>query len=379
MAGSSRSTRRPARRLSLPAGHPLLHGCTTDAERRARRRLVRELLQAGLNEAEIGRAIEEERLSLLPAEVVLTGRRRVSEETLVRQTGLSQADLAEYSRASGLAADGFVTGRHLRIAESVREVLDAGIDREALLEMARVTGQSLATMARVIVRVVGETYLQAGDSEYDVGARYADVAATLLPVLSRLLEDELRLHLLTELRRESLGREERERGSIPAQREVSVAFADLAGFTRMGSRVHADQVGRVAARLVELTGEVVGEPVALVKSVGDAVMLVSPDPARLVEDVLTLVERVGEEGEDFPELRAGIAHGPVVRTGGDLFGHTVNLASRLTSIARPGTVVATADVRQRTRERISWSRSLPRHLRGMRGAVFIAKARAVHA
>jgi len=135
----------------------------------------------------------------------------------------------------------------------------------------------------------------------------------------------------------------------------------------------------VASRLVELTGEVIEPPVARVKSVGDAVMLVSPDPERLVADVLTLVERVGEEGEDFPELRAGIAHGPVVRTGGDLYGHTVNLASRLTSIARPGTVVATADVRARTRGRITWSRSLPRHLRGMRGAVVIAKARAVQA
>jgi len=364
----------------LPAGHRLLRGTAGDAERRARRRLVRELLAAGLSEAEIDRAIDEDRLALLPAEVVLTGRRRYSDGALARQTGVSAGALAEFSRASGLAVEPEqITARHLRIAESLRQVLDAGIDREALVEVARVTGQSLATVARVIVRVVGETYLRKGDSEYDVGARYAEVAATLLPVLNRLLEDELRLHLLAELRRESLGREERASGSIPVQREMSVAFADLAGFTRLGSRVHADQVGRVASRLVELTGEVIEPPVAMVKSVGDAVMLVSPDPERLVADVLTLVERVGEEGEDFPELRAGIAHGPVVRTGGDLYGHTVNLASRLTSIARPGTVVATADVRARTRGRIIWSRSLPRHLRGMRGAVVIAKARAVQA
>lgn len=360
---------------ALRAGHPLLAGTTTDRERRARRRLVRELLAAGVSEADVQQAIEEDRLPLLPAELVLTGRRRFSEDTLARRTGLTPDALAEFTRASGLAAQPEITALHLDMAGALREMLDSGIEAEEALDVARVAGQALSSIARAVVRVVGETYLHAGDSEYDVGARYADVATNLLPVFSRLLDDQLRLHILAALRQESLGRDERARGRIAAQRDMGVAFADLTGFTRLGTRVHADEIGRVAARLVELSSESVHPPVVMVKSVGDGVMLVSPDVERLVEDVLDLVDRVAAEGEDFPELRAGVAYGPVVRAAGDWYGHCVNLASRLTSIARPGTVVAAAQVRAMTHGRVAWSRALPRHVRGVRGAVFIAKAR----
>lgn len=362
---------------ALPAGHRLLRGVSTEKDRRARRRLVRELLAAGVPEQEIDQAIDEERLVLLPAELILAGRRRYSVETLINRTGLTAEEVNDFSRANGLAAQPEITARHLDIACALREVLDAGMPPDAVLEISRVAGQALASIARVVVRVVGETYLEAGDSEYDVGSRYAEVARDLLPVFARMLDDQLRLHILTALRQESLGRDERASGEIMQQRDAAVAFADLVGFTRLGSRVHADEVGRVATRLVELTSEVISPGVSMVKTVGDAVMLVSPDVERLLEDVVTLVAKVEEEGEDFPQLRAGVAFGPVVGTGGDWYGHTVNLASRLTSVARPGTVLATTEVRAKTRHRVSWSHAVPRHLRGMRGAVFVTRVRGI--
>jgi adenylate cyclase len=375
-----RRARPPARRtnLVLRADHPLLRGLSDDRERRARRRLVRELLAAGLSEADVQRAVDEDRLALLPAEVVLSGRRTYAVDTLARRTGISRRQLGDFIRASGVAEQPEITARHLAMADALRAVLDAGIEEDAVLEIARVAGQGLASIARVIVRVVGETYLQAGDTEYDVGARYAEMADRLTPQLSRLIDQQLRLHILDALRQETLGRADRAEGRLPLQRDMGVAFADLVGFTRMGTRVHADAVGRVAARLVALASEVVQPPVTMVKTIGDAVMLVSPDVGRLIEDVLTLVARVGDQGEDFPQLRAGVAYGPVVGSAGDWYGHTVNLASRLTSVARPGTVVATTEVRAMTQGRVSWSYALPRHLRGMRGAVSVAKVRGLN-
>ena len=370
-------TRRTPAQLALPAGHPLLAGTATDRDRRARRRLVRELFAAGLSEEEIRHAVEEDRLVLLPAEVVLQGRRTYSDATLERNTGFTRHDIVEFTRAAGLAAPPEITARHLATAASLRQLVDAGLDLDSVLEVTRVAGQSLSSIARVIVRVVGRTYLRAGDSEYDVAARYAEVAAQLTPVMGRIIDEQLRLHIHDALRQERLSPSARRRGRIDTGRDMAIAFADLVGFTRMGSRVHADEVGRVAARLVQITTEVVEPPVAMVKNVGDAVMLASPELEPLVENVLTLVARVGDEGADYPELRAGIAYGPVVPAAGDWYGHTVNLASRLTAVARPGTVVATAAVRAMTQGHVAWSHALPRRIRGIRGTVFVAKARGV--
>lgn len=376
------SQARPRRRTTprgpaLPTTHPLLQGLSTERERRARRRLVRELLAAGLSEDEIRSAVDEDRLSLLPAEVVLQGRRHFSDETLRRRTGFSRDEIIEFTRASGLAASPEITPRHLAIGEALRELVEAGVDMESMLEVARVAGQSLASIARVVVRVVGREYLRAGDTEYDVAARYADVALNLTPVLDALIREQLRLHIHDALRQERLSRTALESGHVDGKRDMAIAFADLVGFTRMGARVHADEVGRVAARLVELATEVVEPPVTLVKNVGDAVMLASPDVERLIEVVVTLVARVRAEGRDFPELRAGVAYGPVVPAAGDWYGHTVNLASRLTEVAKPGTVVATSGVRTMTRGHVAWSYALPRRIRGVRGTVFVARVRSV--
>ena len=100
---------------------------------------------------------------------------------------------------------------------------------------------------------------------------------------------------------------------------------------------------------MRLAEEVVEPPAKIVKEIGDAVMLVAPEPAQLVESTLRLVE--GSAGEDgFPAIRAGIAFGPVVNRWGDWYGSTVNVASRLTTRA-PARVGADDRGRARSGER----------------------------
>ena len=366
--------RRRARRLA--ADDPLLAGVETEAERRARRRLIRELLDEGVAREDLLDAVETDRLSLLLTDLILRGGRQYSDETLERRTGLSRAQLDDFRRAAGLAPVQELTNADLSAATALARLLEAGISAEDIVDVSRVAGQGVSSIARAITRVASRVLVRAGDSELDVSRRYVRAADEFFPLVTTLGVYQFRGHLREALRQEAVGRVERETGGVRGARDICVAFADLVGFTRLGNRVHADEIGRVAGRLVTLAYGLAEPPVTIVKTIGDAVMFVSPEAAPLVGCLLRLIDAVDAEGEDFPQLRAGVACGLAVEVGADWYGHAVNLASRLTAAARPGYVVGTPEVRDATGGEFRWSRALPRHLRGVRGPVLVARVRA---
>jgi adenylate cyclase len=104
--------------------------------------------------------------------------------------------------------------------------------------------------------------------------------------------------------------------------------------------------------------------VRLVKLIGDAAMLVSPDADLMVSAALRLVEAADEEGEEFPRLRAGIAHGSTLVQSGDYYGRPVNLASRLTAVARPGSVLVDGNTKEAAPEGFEYSFAGERRLKG---------------
>ena len=111
----------------------------------------------------------------------------------------------------------------------------------------------------------------------------------------------------------------------------------------------------------------------IVKEIGDAVMLVAPEPTPLVDAALGLVE--GSEGQDgLPAIRAGIAYGPAVNRWGDWYGSTVNVASRLTGRARPSSVLATEAVRDAA-DGYEWSFAGEKKLKGLSSPVRAYRAR----
>jgi adenylate cyclase len=101
----------------------------------------------------------------------------------------------------------------------------------------------------------------------------------------------------------------------------------------------------VATHLEELASDVIAPPVRIVKTIGDAVMYVSEDPAALLGASLDLSAAADAQGEQFPQLRVGTAAGQAINRAGDWFGRPVNLASRVTGIARPGSVVCTEPIK----------------------------------
>ena len=118
--------------------------------------------------------------------------------------------------------------------------------------------------------------------------------------------------------------------------------------------------------------EAVDAPVRLVKTIGDAAMLVAPEPGPLVDAVLRLVERSKEDG---PLLRGGVASGEGLPRAGDWYGRPVNLAARLTSFARRGTVVTSGEVREAAGDGYDWSAAGSRRFKGVKGSVDVYRVR----
>jgi adenylate cyclase len=200
-------------------------------------------------------------------------------------------------------------------------------------------------------------------------------AEALKPLLAPTLEHALNLHLLEALRNVAISQAELASGSTPGAQEITACFADLVGFTRLGEELPAEELGQVSGRLAALARDVATSPVRLVKMIGDAAMLVSVEPEATMEAALALVDAAHEEGEGFPELRAGVASGPALARAGDWYGRPVNLASRVTGIARPGSVLATESAHDAAPEAFDYSFAGERVLRGIQGKVKLFRVR----
>ena len=347
----------------------LLDGLDDEGAREARVELLEYLHDEGCSVDELRTAVAEDRLVLLPVERLLAGGESYSQRQIVEATGLDLEQLREFRRALGLATpdpDAEVLGAaDLEGAKDTAAIVEAGFSIEETLEVTRVLGREMARFAEALRVLFAQTFLEPGDSELELARRLQRAAEDLLPLSSRLLDHVFLLHMQQLLRDDVIGIAERAEGKLSDTSETAVAFADLVGFTELGETVDVEQLGGLAGRLTRLASDVVEQPVRVVKQIGDAIMLVSPDAAAAVATCLELVERA--EGEDgFPPLRAGVAYGPAVNRWGDWFGSTVNVASRLTARARPGAVLASEAVKEQAGDdAFEWSSAGEKKLKGL--------------
>jgi len=345
------------------------------ADRDAREQLLQKLADEGVGLDELKAAVAEDRLALLPVERVLGGRYTASD--IEQRSGL-EADIVRRLRGLlGLPIPGeddrVFSDADAEAAKSLKMFLDAGFGEEQIAEITRVLGESMSRLAATTTGAFVDTFLEPGDTEQDVALRFAGLAQELAPKLAPVLEGAFSAHLREAVRRGILGRAEREIGRVGGSQEMAVCFADLVGFTRLGGEVEPGELGSVAVKLGELATEVAKPPVRLIKTIGDAAMFVSPDPGALVDVALTLLESA-EEAE-LPALRAGVAVGPALARAGDFYGHAVNVASRVTGAARPGSVLCTKDVRDAAGDDFHWSSAGRHKLKGLSSPVPLSRAR----
>jgi adenylate cyclase len=360
-------------------GEGLLKG-TRGKAREARRELLEDLAADGVQLEDLRRAVEEDRLALLPVERVLEGEgARYTAAEVAERAGVPEDFLRRTRLALGLPDPGSderaFTDQDVEAAKRIGALREAGLPDEGLLEVSRVIGLALAQVAAASRALVAESTLSEGQNELEVGRRLAEGARELAPMMGPLLEYVLNLHLREQVRSDVIGRAEIRAGRLPGAQDVTACFADMVGFTKLGEELPPEELGALTGRLAELASDVADPPVRLVKMIGDAAMLVSNETDALLNAALDLVERSEGEGEGFPPLRAGVARGAALARAGDWYGRPINLASRVTAIAYPASVLVSEEVKDAAGEGFRWSLAGERRLKGIEGRARLFRAR----
>jgi adenylate cyclase len=347
--------------------------------RQARVTLLESLRGRGCSADEIQRAHEKGRLELLPLELNFREEgSRTLEETAAAH-GVDPDALESTRRALGLPTErgapiyGAALDDH---AQRLAVALEAGMPLEALEATNRVIGRSMAAVAAAARDALAALLAQSGVSEDERPLRAAEAVRALAPELERVLSYAFLEQVRDLVRRES-GESLLASGEAADVRAVGIAFADLVGFTSMSQGLGPAELGGVAGRLEDLALEALRPGVSLVKTIGDEVMLASEDVPALVETVLDLVAAAAAPSEGLPPLRAGAAAGRALQRAGDWYGQTVNLASRLTALAEPGSLLVDEGVRQAAAETAPWSAHGACAVRGLDQPVSVHSARAV--
>ena len=271
---------------------------------------------------------------------LLGGSRRYTRLQVAEQTGVPLDRAQRLWRALGfpdVADDEVVfTDLDVHALRTVQELVDLGLlDDETQIATTRAMGQSLSRLADWQVSVVTHVLEELDANSPDV---VAEAARELVPTLESLIGYVWRRHLAAVAARALANPDE------VVARPMVVGFADLVGYTTLTRHADEDELARVVGGFESVASDVIAEHGGrVVKTVGDEVMFTVDDAAVGAELALRLLESV-EADESLPGLRIGLAHGTVLARLGDIYGEPVNLASRLTSIARPDSVLVDRDL-----------------------------------
>ena len=279
-------------------------------------------------------------------ETLLGGQRRYTRVQVSEATGVDRDRAQQLWMALGFAAVGddeavFSDGdvEALRTWDAL--VASGTMAREDEVAHARVMGQTLSRLAEWQAR---EVMARADGQARDTGAAgraagAADLASALLPVIERLQSYVWRRHLAAAVDRVLLAPP----GELSAA-TMTVGFADIVGYTRVARHSDIEDLAALLGTFEEDTsGAVVSNRGQVVKMVGDEVLFVTGQPADAAAIALRLTSP-DRDSKGLPALRVGMAAGRVLTRFGDVYGPVVNLAARLTALARPGTALVDAEL-----------------------------------
>lgn len=206
------------------------------------------------------------------------------------------------------------------------------ISPESQAALVRTLARSFARLAEWQTGLIAEI----GEAENIDDEEYIALSADVLPRIEKLQNYIWRRHLASAAA-SLLTAADASTGAV----KLTICFVDIVGYTSRSKELdEAELIDWVERFEAEVTGVVVDHGGHVIKTIGDEVLFVVDEPRQAAEIGLVLTARGSDDKDPFPAVRVGIAHGDVVRRLGDVFGPTVNIAARLTSIARPGTVIA---------------------------------------
>jgi class 3 adenylate cyclase len=236
------------------------------------------------------------------------------------------------------------------------EVWDTASDPDAIIRAARLLGEAVRLVNEgwiaLFTETVGRTLTapEATTATIREGLERSVRAAELMPSIVTWLQQRELPHALRQFNVETIELRLAEHGLAPhpPDRLPAIAFVDLSGYTATTERRGDEAAIRFASILRDRAeGEAGAGGGRLVKLLGDGAMLFFPSAEPAVAASVRLIRRLGEEGL---LAHAGVSSGPVVERDRDYFGHTVNLASRISSVAGPGEVLVTEVVAAELRD-----------------------------
>ena len=337
----------------------------------AHARIVARLRERGHSLREIRRATEEGRLAfgfieeLFPSldDHVYTVRQAAQE------TGLDPGLIERVIAALGMNAAQMETlsAEDVQLLRYVAAVLSAGLPLVAMLQLVRVYGQAMAQVADAEVRLfhlyVHEPLMRSGASGVEMAEEMLAISRELLPLASPVMDQVHQRYLQHFVEQDVVGHMESDLDGDAVdlgRMRVAIAFADLAGYTRLTEEEGELEAVDTVERFVEAVETTLPEDARVIKSIGDAVMIVGSDPAALTDWAVGFqqlyVVRVPP--------RIGIHYGDALYRDGDYYGRDVNIASRVGARAGGGEVLVTRPVVERAGSHLEFTRIAEVRLKG---------------
>jgi adenylate cyclase len=271
-------------------------------------------------------------------------------EEASEKSGLEPALLERIWSALGFSAPsiGEITEEDLQLLRYVAAALEAGFPLVAFLQLVRVYGQSVARIADAEVKLfhlyVHEPLMHDGVDHLEMAEEMQGLARELLPLASPIMDHVHQRFLQHFLDQDVVGHMEVEvdsDGDLDLGRlRVAIAFADLAGYTRLTEEAGEDEAVDIIEHFVEAVADTLPDDARIIKTIGDEVMIVGTDAAALVDWAVAFQREVHER----PLPRIGVHVGETLYRDGDYYGREVNQASRVAARAAGGEVLATRPV-----------------------------------
>ena len=341
-AGVSLSTLRRWVALGLFPKHDVGQGWGASAIAQARS-LVK-LRERGYSIEQLQEAVDQGRIVGYGDELVaeMVGERFTLKQA-AKASGLKADVIAELIAATGLPSGALddLGSEDVEIFKHFATAIESGFPRDALLQTVRVYGQAASKIADAEVRLVHlhvhEPLLRKGVSSEQITDQMGTITGELLPLFSPVIDHLHRRFLNHFVEQDIVGPLENEPGGEIGQVRVAIAFADLAGYTQLTEEVGDEEAAGIVERFVANVNQSLPDEARILKTIGDEVMIVSPDAGSLIDWAVGFQILSNER----PLPRIGIHSGNVVFRDGDYFGREVNLAARVAARAAAGEVLVT--------------------------------------
>ncbi|NUR08707.1 MAG: adenylate/guanylate cyclase domain-containing protein [Nocardioidaceae bacterium] len=299
---------------------------------------------------------------------ILGGSPGLTSEDVAAEVGVSPQEARRLWRALGFPDAGeeaaFTEADRAALGTLVGAVHKGAIDFDTAVQLTRAVGQTMARLADWEVATLSGRVeeLEAGDQA--TGSRIGSALRLAEEVgvpFEELLIYAWRRHLAAAVARvEALGAADENLHTT----QVTVGFADLVQFTALSNQMREDRIGDLVEVFESRCQDVVAaQHGRVIKTLGDSVLFIAEDPVRGMETALGIVDVIGRDNR-LPDVRVGLASGSVVMRLGDVFGPPVNLAARLTAVARRNRVLTDPATAALLPDRFETRSLPPRPLRG---------------